>query len=191
MQWIKELGEVIEMLRAAGAAGADKLRGELGEILNGVQDINERTAMHNAHVLVGDALRQGINEVPGFANYLFGAEAAGKVGIGETCHATGPSASVRLTPNVGTHDVLVNIVRVPKNGSGLREGMTLDRVERAMGMLDDRREAYDNAAKLADTIGLRERLGAAIDRDGEMYADVSECLLFLRQLLSKEASSAE
>lgn len=185
----RELGEVLDALTSRGVAGAEKLREEARELFGNVHKTNERTAVHNAHVIISDVLRHSVNEVPGFANHLFGTETAGKVRIVEHCVSSGPSAHVRLEANVGTHDVLVSITRLPKDGE--KRPVSLDTVERAMGSVDDRREACGNAMRTAAAIGLADELGGSLNADMEMYEVVSECLLFLRELLATENARTE
>lgn len=195
MQIFKELGELISALRATGVAGAEELQAEADEIIADATRAGERRAMHDLHGYIGEVLRQVINGEAGTANFLFGTETAGKVRIVE--HCTNAGASVRAEANVGTHDVLITVSRLPKVGSGMREGMHIGRVVDALERMEMRREMNAGALRAAADGrvngilgGMRPEITATLQNDAETYALVSECLEFMRRMFEKETENS-
>lgn len=191
MQIFKELGELISALRATGVAGAEELQAEAEEIIADATRAGERRAMHDLHGYIGEVLRQVINGEAATANFLFGTDMAGKVRIVE--HCTNVGASVRAEANVGTHDVLITVSRLPKVGSGMREGMHIGRVVDALERMEMRREMNAGALRAAADGrvngilgGMRPEITATLQNDAETYALVSECLEFMRRMFEKE-----
>lgn len=197
MQIFKELGELIAALRATGVEGTEELQAEANEIIADATRAGERRAMHDLHGFLGDILRAVINGEAGTANYLFGTETAGKVRIVEHCTNAGPSASIRAEANVGTHDLLITVSRLPKAGSGMREGMHIGRVVDALERMEQRREMNAGALRAAADGrvngilgGMRPEITATLESDAETYALVSECLEFMRRMFEKETENS-
>lgn len=195
MQIFKELGELISALRATGVAGADELQAEADEIIADATRAGERRAMHDLHGYLGETLRQVINGETGTANFLFGTESAGKVRIAEGC--TNAGGSIRAEANVGTHDLLITVSRLPKVGSGMREGMHIGRVVEALERIEMRREMNAGALRAAADArvngllgGMRPEITATLQNDAETYALVSECLEFMRRMFEKETGNS-